>query len=53
VAAHDRGRYGRRAYVALARVTGIRPDPARHGFFYADIDPATYVTFDRCSYVRL
>ena len=28
-------------------MTGIRPDPARRGFFYADIDPATYVTFDR------
>jgi putative restriction endonuclease len=47
VAAHDRGRYGRRAYVAVAQVTGIRPDPARRGFFYADIDPSTYVTFDR------
>jgi putative restriction endonuclease len=47
VAVHDRGRYGRRAYVAVARVTGIRPDPAHPGFFYADIDPATYVTFDR------
>ncbi len=47
VAAHDRGRYGRRAYVAVAQMTGIRPDPARRGFFYADIDPVTYVTFDR------
>ena len=47
VTADDRGRYGRRAYVAVAQVTGIRPDPARRGFFYADIDPATYVTFDR------
>ena len=46
-AAHDRGRYGRRAYVAVAKVTGIRPDPARRGFFYADVDPSTYVTFDR------
>ena len=24
---HDRGRHGRRAYVAAAQVTGIRPDP--------------------------
>jgi putative restriction endonuclease len=47
VGAHDRGRYGRRAYVAVAKVTGIRPDPARRGFFYADVDPSTYVTFDR------
>jgi len=47
VAAHDRGRYGRRAYVAVAQVTGIRPDPARPGFFYADIDPLTYVPFVR------
>ena len=47
VGTHDRGRYGRRAYVAVARVTGVRPDPARGGFFYADIDPSTYVTFDR------
>jgi putative restriction endonuclease len=47
VGAHDRSRYGRRAYVAVARVTGVRPDPARGGFFYADIDPSTYVTFDR------
>jgi putative restriction endonuclease len=47
VGVHDRGRSGRRAYVAVAQVTGVRPDPARHGFFYADIDPATYVTFDR------
>jgi putative restriction endonuclease len=47
VAAHDRGRYGRRAYVAVAQVTGIRPDPGRRSFFYADIDPSTYVTFDR------
>jgi putative restriction endonuclease len=47
VAAHDRGRHGRRAYVAVAQVTGVRPDPVRQGFFYADIDPSTYVTFDR------
>jgi putative restriction endonuclease len=47
VGAHDRNRSGRRAYVAVARVTGVRPDPARRGFFYADIDPETYVTFER------
>jgi putative restriction endonuclease len=47
VATHDRGRYGRRAYIAVAQVTGIRPDPARPGFFYADIDPLTYVPFVR------
>lgn len=47
VAVHDRGRHGRRAYVAVAQVTGVRPDPARRSFFYADIDPSTYVTFDR------
>jgi putative restriction endonuclease len=47
VGVHDRGRSGRRAYVAVAQVTGVRPDPARRGFFYADIDPSTYVTFDR------
>jgi putative restriction endonuclease len=47
VATHDRGRFGRRAYVAVAQVSGIRPDPVRQGFFYADIDPSTYVTFDR------
>jgi putative restriction endonuclease len=47
VATHDRGRSGRRAYVAVAQVTGIRPDPGRRGFFYAGIDPSTYITFDR------
>ena len=47
VATHDRDRSGRRAYVAVAQVRGVRPDPTRDGFFYADIDPATYVTFER------
>ena len=47
VGTRDRDRYGRRAYVAVAQVTGIRPDPSREGHFYADIDPATYSTFDR------
>jgi putative restriction endonuclease len=45
VGTQDRGRSGRRAYVAVAQVTGVRPDPSRGGHFYADI--ADYVTFDR------
>jgi putative restriction endonuclease len=47
VGADDRARHGRRAYVAVAQVTGIRLDPSRKGHFYADIAPETYVTFDR------
>jgi putative restriction endonuclease len=43
----DRGRTGRRAYVATARVTDVRPDPARPDHFYALIDPTTYLDFDR------
>jgi putative restriction endonuclease len=43
----DRGRYGRRAYVAVAQAEGIRPDPSRNGHFYADIAPGTYQVFDR------
>jgi putative restriction endonuclease len=43
----DRGRHGRRAYVAVAQVTGLRPDPSRQGHFYADIAPETYQVFDR------
>ena len=45
VGTQDRGRYGRRAYVAIAQVTGVRPDPSRGGHFYADI--TNYMTFDR------
>ena len=45
VGTQDRGRYGRRAYVAVAEVTGVRPDPARGGHFYADI--TNYMSFDR------
>ena len=45
VGTDDRGRYGRRAYVAVAQVTGVRPDASRGGHFYADI--ANYMTFDR------
>jgi putative restriction endonuclease len=33
--------------VAVAQVTGTRPDPFRTGHFYADISPATYQVFDR------
>jgi putative restriction endonuclease len=43
----DRGRHGRRAYVAVAQVTGLRPDPSRQGHFYADLAPETYQVFDR------
>ena len=43
----ERHRVGRRAYVATARVTEIRPDPSKPGHFYAVIDPSTYVGFDR------
>ena len=45
VGTQDRGRYGRRAYVAVAQVAGVRPDPSRGGHFYADI--TNYMTFDR------
>ena len=45
VGTQDRGRYGRRAYVAVASVAGVRPDPSRGGHFYADM--TNYVTFDR------
>lgn len=47
VGVNDRDRTGRRAYIAVAKVTDIRSDPARRTFFYADIDPSTYITFDR------
>ena len=43
----NRGRHGRRAYLAVAQVTGIRPDPSRKAYFYADISPETYQVFDR------
>jgi putative restriction endonuclease len=43
----DRGRHGRRAYVAVAQVTDLRPDPSRQGHFYADLAPETYQVFDR------
>jgi putative restriction endonuclease len=47
VGTEDRGRHGRRAYVAFAQVTGVRPDRSRGGHFYADIDPRTYEPFAR------
>jgi putative restriction endonuclease len=43
----DRGRTGRRAYVAVARVVDVRPDLRRPGHYYALIDPRSYVPFDR------
>ena len=43
----ERHRVGRRAYVATARVTEVRPDPSKPEHFYAVIDPSTYVGFDR------
>jgi putative restriction endonuclease len=47
IGTNDRGRHGRRAYVAVAQVTGVRGDPSRGGHFYADIAPETYQVFDR------
>lgn len=41
------GRAGRQAYFATARVEGIRSDPRRADHFFADIDPHSYVEFDR------
>lgn len=38
-------RGGRQAYFAVARVDGIRPDPARADHFYADV--SQYLEFDR------
>lgn len=37
-------RGGRQSYFAVARVTGIRPDPAKQDHFYADV--ADYLPFD-------
>lgn len=47
IGTNDRGRHGRRAYVAVTQVTGIRPDPSRRGHFYAGIAPESYQIFDR------
>jgi putative restriction endonuclease len=45
VGTQDRGRHGRRAYVAVAQVTGVRSDRSRGGHYYADI--TNYLPFDR------
>jgi putative restriction endonuclease len=47
IGTYDRGRHGRRAYVAVAQVTDIRRDSSRREHFYADIAPETYQIFDR------
>jgi putative restriction endonuclease len=47
IGTEDRRRHGRRAYVAVAQVTGIRRDPSRRDHFYADIATETYQIFDR------
>ncbi len=41
----DAGYRGRQAYVATARVTGIRPDPRQPDHFYASIED--YLAFER------
>jgi putative restriction endonuclease len=38
---------GRRAYIAVAKVLRIEPDPDKRDHAYAIIDPATYLPFDR------
>jgi putative restriction endonuclease len=43
----ERGRTGRQAYVATARVTDVRPDTERRDHYFALIDPASYIVFDR------
>ena len=43
----ERGRTGRRSYVATARVGGLAPDPRQADHFYALIEPGSYVVFDR------
>jgi putative restriction endonuclease len=43
----ERARTGRRAYVATARVEGIRPDPRDRDRYYATIEPGSFVVFDR------
>lgn len=40
-------RGGRQVYFAIARVTGIRPDPRDPEHYYADIDSSTFLSFDR------
>lgn len=48
----DRERTGRRAYVAVARLTHVIPDRNRPKHFYAIIDPASYIDFDRPVHFR-
>jgi len=43
----DRGRTGRRSYVAVARVERVDPDPRRPNHYYAYIENGSYITFDR------
>jgi putative restriction endonuclease len=43
----DRGRTGRRAYVATALVKSVIEDPNRADHHYALIEPGSYVEFDR------
>ena len=40
-------RTGRRAYFATARLAHIAPDPARSEYYYAFIEPGSYVEFGR------
>lgn len=43
----DRVRTGKKAYVAVARLTDIVPDYKKRDHFYAIVDPSTYISFDR------
>jgi putative restriction endonuclease len=43
----DHARTGRRAYTATAQVSGVERDTRREDHYYALIDPASYVEFDR------
>ncbi len=43
---HDeRSRGGRQSYFAMAQVVSVRPDPAREGHYYADVQ--NYLDFDK------
>lgn len=41
------GRQGRNGYTHVQRVRDIRPDPIRTDHFYADLDPAEMLDFER------
>ena len=43
----EHARTGRRAYIATAQVSGVEKDKRRQDHYYALIDPASYVEFDR------